>query len=144
MESSAKESIEQAAEGKKAVEAANIAVAEAMQRGRVSLMQVCFLAVFCHAFLWGMAAPVAVLCAAWTWGPITSQGSVCSSSLFAEQNTHQRFSQQRIHTRAELFELFGELFELFGKLFELFGELLELFGELFKLFETNCKTLNDS
>ena len=71
LESSAKEAIEQAAEGKKAVEAANIAVAEAMQRGRVSLMQVCFLAVFCHAFLWGMAAPVAVFCAAWTWGPIT-------------------------------------------------------------------------
>ena len=91
-----------------------------------------------------MAAPVAVLCAAWMWGPITSQGSVCSSSLLAEQNIHQRFSQQRIHTYAELFELFGELFELFGKLFELFGELLELFGELFKLFETNCKTLNDS
>ena len=133
MDSSAKESIEQAAEGKKAVEAANIAVAEAMQRGRVSLMQVCFLAVFRHAFLWGMAAPVAVLCAAWTWGP-----------LFAEQNIHQRFSQQRIHTYAELFKLFGELFELFGKLFELFAELLELFGELFKLFETNCKTLNDS
>ena len=53
MESSAKESIEQAAEGKKAVEVANIAVAEAMQRGRVSLMQVCFLAEFCHAFLLG-------------------------------------------------------------------------------------------
>ena len=32
-----------------------------------------------------MAAPVAVLCAAWMWGPITSQGSVCSSSLFAEK-----------------------------------------------------------
>ena len=60
-----------------------------MQRGRVhtyiSLMQVCFLAVFFHVFLLGMAAPVAVLCAAWTWGPITSQGSVCSSSLFAEK-----------------------------------------------------------
>ena len=53
LESSAKEAIEQAAEGKKAVEAANIAVAEAMQRGRVSLMQVCFLAVFFHVFLLG-------------------------------------------------------------------------------------------
>ncbi len=71
MDSSAKESIEQAVEGKKAVEAANIAVAEAMQRGCVSLMPVCFLAVFCHAFPWGVAAPVAVFCAAWTWGPIT-------------------------------------------------------------------------
>ena len=71
LESSAKEAIEQAAEGKKAVEAANIAVAEAMQRGCVSLMPVCFLAVFCHAFPWGVAAPVAVFCAAWTLGPIT-------------------------------------------------------------------------
>ena len=42
--------------------------------------------VFFMFFSEGMAAPVAVLCAAWTWGPITSQGSVCSSSLFAEKN----------------------------------------------------------
>ena len=42
--------------------------------------------VFFIFFSEGMAAPVAVLCAAWTWGPITSQGSVCSSSLFAEKN----------------------------------------------------------
>ena len=44
--------------------------------------------VFFLFFSEGMAAPVAVLCAAWTWGPITSEGSVCSSSLFAEKNIH--------------------------------------------------------
>ena len=53
MESCAKQSIEQAAEGKKTVEAEDIAVAEAMQRGRVSLMQVCFLAVLFHVFCMG-------------------------------------------------------------------------------------------